>query len=241
MNTNAYDVTGQRFDRVPVVFFDQVVPGLPKEKAHNMQISLNLRSLIPMEHVQYGQSIVDAITGNALVPSPNPTMAALQALVDTATAKISAYDVAQGACASALLERNAAIDELDAAIAEEAKYVDTLAKTNPAVIPSAGFTTRQPSVPLGPLPAPLSVLAEMGEAEGDIVIVWKRVRGARTYFVQMHADPVSDTDWIQVGTPTRTRFVMSGLESGKKHWFRVAANGAAGVSPWSDVTCRMAP
>jgi hypothetical protein len=32
-----------------------------------------------------------------------------------------------------------------------------------------------------------------------------------------------------------------GLTSGSKHWFRVAAIGAAGQGPWSDQAMKMAP
>jgi hypothetical protein len=46
--------------------------------------------------------------------------------------------------------------------------------------------------------------------------------------------------WTEAAMPSACKAVARGLESGKKYWFRVAAIGTAGQSPWSDPALCMA-
>src|SRR5436309_1325306 len=105
MSDEAFDIDGAEFDRTPEVFFDQPLWWLLER--HKMKISLNLRSLIPAEHPQFGQAVINAMTGNAETPTPNPPLSELQTLVDTANDKLAAFDIAQSAVQMALVERDA--------------------------------------------------------------------------------------------------------------------------------------
>ncbi len=67
------------------------------------------------------------------------------------------------------------------------------------------------------------------------------MRGAKTHVVEVCPDPLSEANWKRIGLPTKSSFTASGLTSGNKYWFRVAAVGAAGQGPWSDQAMKMAP
>ena len=59
--------------------------------------------------------------------------------------------------------------------------------------------------------------------------------------VQKSPDPISPTSWQQASVVTKSKTTVSGLTSGTKYWFRVAAVGTAGQGPWSDPATKLAP
>ena len=43
-----------------------------------------------------------------------------------------------------------------------------------------------------------------------------------------------------MANPSKLTYTVNGLESGKRHWFRVAANGGENsMSAWSDLAARI--
>ncbi|MBI3778672.1 MAG: fibronectin type III domain-containing protein [Gammaproteobacteria bacterium] len=73
-----------------------------------------------------------------------------------------------------------------------------------------------------------------GDLAGECDLNSQPVKNVRNYVVEMSPDPVTPTRWAQVGLPTKSRFTASGLTSGVKYWFRVAASGSQGPGAWSD-------
>jgi len=78
----------------------------------------------------------------------------------------------------------------------------------------------------------------------------KKLRPSRSHFSQ-HArrqqlhdpkspDPITRTSWTLGVVSTKSSATLSGLTSGTKYWFRVAAIGAAGQGAWSDPATKMA-
>jgi hypothetical protein len=53
--------------------------------------------------------------------------------------------------------------------------------------------------------------------------------------------PAGQTGWRHAFVVTKSSASVPGLVSGKRHWFRVAALGAAGQGPWSDPATKTAP
>jgi chitodextrinase len=72
--------------------------------------------------------------------------------------------------------------------------------------------------------------------EGEIDLNWQPVRGAASYaIVRSTTGNVANAgDWAAAGTSTKSKASVSGLTSGTRYWFRVAAVGSAGQGPWSD-------
>jgi hypothetical protein len=130
-------------------------------------------------------------------------------------------------------QSEAALDTLATALAG---HVDSVAKGDETIILSAGMTTKAPAAPVGPLPAPGDVAAAGGDMEGEIDLNWQPVRGAASYsIVKSTTGNVGNAgDWSPAATGTKSKATVSGLTSGTRYWFRVAAIGSAGQGPWSD-------
>ena len=60
---------------------------------------------------------------------------------------------------------------------------------------------------------------------------------------QVCTDPMLEANWHQIGMDSKTKCTATGLISGTKYWFRVAAlgTGTGNQSPWSDPVLKMAP
>jgi hypothetical protein len=54
-------------------------------------------------------------------------------------------------------------------------------------------------------------------------------------------DPPTPTSFTHAGVCTRSAFTVTGLTSGTRYWFRVAAINANGQSAWSDPAMKIAP
>ena len=67
------------------------------------------------------------------------------------------------------------------------------------------------------------------------------VRGLQTYVIELTEDPTGLTGWRNVGITKKSNHTITGLVSGRRYWVRVAAVGAAGQGPWSEVATKVAP
>ena len=101
-------------------------------------------------------------------------------------------------------------------------------------------TRAQPSASTMP-PAPTGLLAAAGDHDGQIDLQWDKVSRARSYVVEQSPDPPTATSWTNSATVVKTEAAITGLTSGQRYWFRVAAVGAKGQSAWSDPATKMAP
>ncbi|PYS47941.1 MAG: hypothetical protein DMF68_14680 [Acidobacteria bacterium] len=81
----------------------------------------------------------------------------------------------------------------------------------------------------------------VGDHDGEVDLQWDTVRGARSYVIEISADPPTNTSWQHKTVSTKSRATIEGLTSGTKYWFRVAAVGANGQSGWSDPATKIAP
>jgi hypothetical protein len=116
--------------------------------------------------------------------------------------------------------------------------VEHIAAGDTTIVLRSGFQPQAEPILVGPLGPPQNVEAIMSDYEGRLVTRWKRLKGARTYVIEICLEGTNV--WRQAGLSTRARFVIEGLESGKKYRVRVSGIGAAGQGPWSDEAVKMA-
>jgi len=81
----------------------------------------------------------------------------------------------------------------------------------------------------------------VGDHEGVIDLSWKKVTRAKSYTIQMSADPPTPESWTHAAIATASTRTIENLASGKRFWFRVAAIGAMGQSGWSEPATKIAP
>jgi hypothetical protein len=135
-------------------------------------------------------------------------------------------------------ERAALFEQLDAALLQEAAYVQNASGGDAVKIQSAGLDVRSPAQPVTALQAPQNLQAQFADNEGEVKTSWDSVLGASSYVVECATNP--NGPWTQVVITTRTTHTLSGLTSGTKYWVRVRAGGVVGYGPWSDPVVKMA-
>lgn len=225
-----YD-SGARYDAAPTP-----PPGKPKPMA---KVKLQLKDKSDPTLLDFAETHVADMVGNVNFTTPAPTAALFDPLVVDFDEKLEAFDQAQAAARTATLAKDAARAALEAGLTSRGDYVQQASAGDEAKILSAGFEVRATPAPVGALPAPVDFLPTMGTVPGTMKTGWKAVRGAVSYIVEWHEHTVQ-TGWSQAFS-TKSRFTVTGLDSGKTYIFRVAAIGSAGPGPYSVEAARMAP
>lgn len=203
-----------------------------------VKLGLN-RMTVPVK-VQFAQQVVNKMTGNVNFTTPVPALAA----VTTGTTDLDdAYDNAQQARLDWIDKSNIQSSneaDLDQLLTQLGNYVDNTANGDANIIMSAGMSTAAAPSP-APVPAQVIIQTVTDNSSGKLDMKWQTVQHAKTYEVQQNTDINDPSKWAQIGLPTKTKFLVTGLTSGTKYWFRVKAIGTAGEGPWSDPYVKYAP
>lgn len=108
----------------------------------------------------------------------------------------------------------------------------------PAAMQGVGLELPAPNTTRVGLPgAPDHFTAVPTDNEGEARLRWKHRLTRCVFEVQWHSDPPDANCWEPEAVTARHSFVIKGLVSGKKYWFRVRANHTAGPGPWSQLVC----
>jgi len=206
------------------------------------RIKLNFIQLTIPDKLAKARQIVTSLTGNAAFTTPTPGLRVVTAAIDaldTAHAEAQAARQAAKTKTSAQNEKETALDKI---MSQVAAYVESVAGDNEELVRSAGMDTRATAGSSTERPAtPAALSATAGDHEGEVDLSWEPVTGARSYVIEKSGDPPTATSWSHSGVATKSSATVSGLTSGTKYWFRVAAVGTNGQSGWSDPATRMAP
>ncbi len=202
------------------------------------QIKLDFKNKTPEELVGIFTEIINAMTGNANYPTPNPTLAAITASRDTLQAKINDVKAKENLWRAAIAARDVQEDSTIMLFTQLASYVQNASGGDEVKILSSGYSVRS-TASSTPLTAPQDLRASVGDNEGDIDLIWDRVRNASSY--QVECKEYTDTaTWQPVKTVTKSRLTVENLIPGKLYVFRVRAIGAQGQGPWSDEAVKRA-
>jgi len=207
------------------------------------KVSLGIKNMSVVELVAKARQIATALTGNPHFPNSQPIVAQLIAVADELEA---AYAEAQAARQAALTATSILHDKTEAlerALRQGGGYIESIAGDDEPKILSAGVHIKGTTAAStnGVMTAPTGLSASAGDREGEIDLAWDRVKGAKSYVLERSPDPPMATSWAQEAIVTRSSATVSGLVSGTRYWFRVAAVTSAGQSGWSDPTLKMAP
>jgi len=143
-------------------------------------VSLHLNQKNVLDKIEMGKTIVLKMTGNANFPTPFPTLATLQNVVNT-------FELADTAAATGSKQQKAELDEaealLDATLTQIGKYVDIVADGNEAIILSAGLDTQSEKVTAQVTDAPLLKSVANNNVPLSLKVSWDKVKFARAYVV----------------------------------------------------------
>ena len=238
-----FDTPAQTFDSG--LLYDQgavVVPGKLKHHKTMNKIKLELQKKTVPEKTSMGTTHITAMTGNASFPvaSRLPTDAQVQTAQDELIAADAAVGVAETVWKQRIQERDVKEAAWDAMFTARANNCEAVAMDDLAALVSTGFPLRSTPSPVGALPAPGNLRAEMATMPGSIDLTWNSVAGALVYKIQC-MEHGSAGGWAEVKTQSQVTCTVTGLVSGKTYAFRVLAIGPKGEGPWSDEAVRMAP
>ncbi len=203
-------------------------------------IKLGLNGMSVPDKIQFGRAVYTATDNNPYFPTTNPTRAALLAKLDKLEASANEAQVARAIAKSKTSIQDADAAELDWTLTQLAAFIETASDGDKAKIESAGFSVRNPPVPIGELPAPVDLQVLPSEHSGSADVSWKSVYGAKSYLIE-RAEDAQALAYGVIGTSTKKQTSLNSMVSGKKYWFRVSAVGAAGQSAWSDPVPLFAP
>lgn len=225
--------------------YDQPTPAPPATPKRRMaKVKLDLDNKNPQEIVEASQVHIDNMAtpeGVALFPTPDPTVAVYQATHDALEDGLALIHTLESQLQAARNALPALVAAHKVNMEARAAYVEKTTGGNPAQIPVSGFQVASATTtPIGPLPAPDGLKAEMGDFPGTCKVKCGVVKGAQMYVYdcRLHED---GQPWQQAKLSTKSREIITGLVSGKVYAFRMSVIGAAGPSPWCAETTCMAP
>ena len=176
-------------------------------------------------------SIVDAMTDNPNFPTPDPTLAELNAAVteySTALAGARTKDKVQ------VELKNIKRAALIAVLKNLAAYVNFTSKGDRSIMASSGFDITKDVYGSIVMSAPNNFKVVSGENPGEAFLKVSGIKGIKTYAYQYTADPLTDASvWVTKYVTTRSH-TFEGLETAKKYWFRVAAIGSGDQIMYTD-------
>ena len=212
---------------------------------------LDLNSLTDAEVPDLATLIVTSMgtaSGSATFPAPSPALTVLTAQARTMSDDIAARDALLQQAQTLTLKIRAALNALESSLTAESIYVDGVVEQLPdaqqaAAITSAGMQVADSTgVPVGPMPKVEGLTATASDAEGAIDLAWNAIRrGLQNFLIELTEDPAGQTGWRFAANSRKSSATLTGLTSGKRYWFRVTAEGAAGPGPASNPATKVAP
>ena len=205
------------------------------------KVRLGLKKMSVLDKIALATRIVTAMTGNPNFPAPVPALADITAVkIGMQTVYNNALTLRQQSNAATYLQAKKE-KEIDRILTQVALYVENISAGNDTKISSAGMSVRHSITPIGPLSVPKKLSAKAGQNDGEIILNWEPVRGARSYVVEITTDANVPSSWKHKTNVTESSASIRGLTSGTKFWFRVAGVGAAGQGPYSGPESKYAP
>jgi hypothetical protein len=194
---------------------------------HKVQVALRRPTAVP-QLISLGRVIVRAMSGNAWFPAPIPSLAAVQAAINT----LDRTETAASSGTRGLKQaRNEARTVLVGLLNRLKANVQGVADENPdfavAIIESAGMSvaTRR----LSPKPA---LAIRRGRVSGSVHLVAKAVAKDASYEWQMSKD--GGATWLDLPKTLQAKTTVPGLKPAGTPLFRLRAVTRRGVGDWSD-------
>ena len=180
--------------------------------------------------------IIAKIAANPVsFPTPDPSLAEMQATLDSFTAAVK---LALTRSSDAINAKNGKREALIELLHLEQYYILYASKGNRTIAESSGFKFAKDPSPQGDIDKPTDLQVINSNQTGAMHLSIKKVKRARVYVYQYTTDPELKT-WTTVNS-TQRKCTIAGLTPGTLYYWRVGAIGAKGQTMYSDVMSRMA-
>jgi len=181
-------------------------------------------------------TIIAAMTGNPHFPSPIPP---LSDVVSASTEYSAALVAAKNGGKTEAAVKDQKREALENLLIKLAAYVTMIAGTDRAIMLGSSFDLVKERQPLPPIEKPQIIKVVNGINAGDVLMVIRRVIGARNCIYQYTPDPLTADSVWEGQNSTLSKMLLKNLESGKKYWFRVVAYGNNEQVAYSDPVSRI--
>jgi hypothetical protein len=168
-------------------------------------------------------------------PNPTPALAVISVEIDT-YANLLQLSAGEGKVQIAL--KNKSKQTLLQMLSQLADYVNMTAQGNEVVLTKSGYELSKIPEPII-MKAPEHLVVCDGNNSGELVLKFKRVKGALSYLYQYTTDPLlSESSWVSKAATT-TSFTFTGLTKCTNYYCRVVAIGCKKQSVNSIVVSRV--
>jgi hypothetical protein len=201
-----------------------------------LRITNGFEGMADLDFLGKVRFVVQQMTGNSNFSTPDPTLASVTTLANQFEQAIN--DAEAGGSYDKSV-RDSRKEELINTMHNLSNYVLFTAKGDRLIAESSGFTIAKDPSPQPPIEKPEGLNLTDGANAGELLLLFLKVLGARSYMYQISLDPTDQTKWVtQHGTVRKNLF--TGLESGKKYYVRVVAIGTGNQIVYSDTISRVA-
>jgi len=180
--------------------------------------------------------ILAMMTGNALYPSPAPTLAVITTQHAAFAAAVNALDRSK----ASTVRRDQARTTLVQGLKDLALYVQHASGGDPDKILAAGFPLQRKRGPVPGAPqAPKELRVRKSPVSGRLLARCKTVPSAKSYQWRI-ATVAAPTVWTTFDAVTVARFTFDALVAGTQYLVQSRAITRAGTSNWSDTVAMYA-
>ena len=205
------------------------------------KVRLGLKKMSIPDKIALAARIITAMTGNPNFVTPVPSLAEITAQKNAMQTVYSDKMIKRVDLKVVTKLSDDQEKKTDRILTQAALYVENISAGDVTKISSAGMSIRHNIAPIGQLSVPMDLSAKAGGGDGEIILNWEPVRGARSYVVEITTDANVPSSWKHKTNVTESSAAITGLTSGGKYWFRVAGVGAAGQGPYSGAESKYAP
>jgi hypothetical protein len=153
--------------------------------------------------------------------------------VAAAAEAVAEVDALKTALRAALVRRNSKVNIMRGHTTRAAAVIAVATGGDPEALLTVGVGVAKTKSPVGQPAAPTQLRVVETNFEGAVRLRWKRPVRRCTFIIQMTTAPSALRGWKSVGISIKQTCTVTGLKSGVKGWFRVAATNSHGQGPWS--------
>ncbi len=204
-----------------------------------LKLELSMKTVA--EKIAQGNAIKAGLTNNPAFPNPSLPLAAFDGFINTLAAKQAARDDAVEAARAATAELHAAERAYDLAVSQLGAYAEGVAGADVQKLETAGFTLRKTPEPILGLEMVTDLKLSSNSYSGVLFARWKPLRGAKSYEVQICADPPNETNWRSIKPSPTSSETIENLLPGTKMWVRVRGVARKSTGAWSQPACKIVP
>src|SRR5436305_9405873 len=169
------------------------------------KVKLNISRLSIPQRTAKCRQIVTAMTGNPNFPNPNPPLATVTATLNDLDAATNAAQASRQETKAKTADQNNKDDIASGLMSQLAAHVESVAGGDEGIILSAGMDTKAAPTAASDIPdAPANLSATAGDRDGEIHLSWEAVSGAKSYIIELSADPITATSWAHARVSTRS-------------------------------------